>query len=379
MFLPNPLRTRPSGASPDTSAVLGFHTQLPEYAATPLREVPRLARELGLERLFVKDETSRLGLRAFKILGCAWAVYQELCRRLDERPDGAPTTATLSELGQMAAARGLRLVAASSGNHGHALARVSAWAGVDCTILLPLTADHAKRSFIEAEGAEVRLVQGAYDVAIAQAADLAVSDPRVVVIADTTWEGYSQIPSDVLDGYSTVFAELDQALEFDIMAVQIGVGGLAAAAARHCAFLTPRPTLIGVEPATAASSMASAAAGHVVSVPAEENTLLTGLNCGTPSRVAWPHVSSGFDLFAAIDDRLVIEAQRLLHESGIEAGPSGAGGLAALLALRQGDVPPEVVDIAGLSGRTRTLVIVTDGVLTNHGHQQATRTGQEVG
>ncbi len=237
------------------------------YAPTPLVELPTLAAELRVGRVLVKDESARLGLPAFKILGVSWAVQ----RVLETRVPGA-------------------LVTASDGNHGRALARVAAQHGLAARVYLPEGVHPAASAAIKAEGATVIDVTGSYDVAVAAAA----ADARAnhgTLVQDTAWPGYEQIPGWIAEGYLTLFAELDDQLTVapSLIIIPVGVGSLAQAAVTHYRRpgLSVAPALLTVEPDSAACLLDSLAHDEMRTV-ATGTTIMTGLNCGTLSRSAWP-------------------------------------------------------------------------------------------
>jgi diaminopropionate ammonia-lyase len=188
------------------------------------------------------------------------------------------------------------------------------------------------------------------------------------VISDTSWPGYERIPSWVIEGYSTMLWEIDDELERrgeegpDLVIVQVGVGAFAAAVARHFRSprMSPRPKLVGVEPVNADCLLESVAAGRIVSVPGPHDSIMSGLNCGRPSLVAWPTVSRGIDLLVAVDDEPAHEAMRLAAESGVVSGETGAAGLGGLLELlRVGG--SEVRRTLGVGGETRVLLFNCEG------------------
>ncbi len=190
LFL-NPDIARESAPSvPPLSRPLEFHRRLPGYALTPLLDLPALARDLGIGQLLVKNESSRLGLPAFKILGASWAVYRALQDRLDHPL--APWR-TLEELqAQLAPLRPLTLVTATDGNHGRAVAHVAALFGLAARIFVPAGTAQARIDGITSEGARVEVVDGTYDDAVERAA--AEANDRCLVISDTSWPGYERIP-----------------------------------------------------------------------------------------------------------------------------------------------------------------------------------------
>ncbi len=331
-----------------------FHRRWPGYAPTPLHSAPARAARLGLGSLRIKDESLRLGLPAFKILGASWATYRLLVERLGAEPewsDVATLRAALAPLGP------LTLATATDGNHGRAVAHVAHRLGYRAEILVPAGTAAARIDAIRAEGAAVTVVDGTYDDAVVRAAALARTD--VLVVSDTAWDGYTQVPTWVIEGYETIFAEVDEQVDEqidgpapDLVVVQMGVGALAAAAVRHYA---ARAALVIVEPLDAACGLASAAAGHPVAVPGPHRSIMAGLNCGAVSPVAWPAVAAGADAFVAIDDRTAVAALRDLAGLGIVAGETGASGWAGLHALAALDPPP--VPVAG----RHALVLCTEG------------------
>lgn len=344
-----------------TREPLALHRRLPGYEPTRLAEAPRIAARLGLERLWVKDESSRMGLPAFKIMGASWAVYRAVGQALKERAGREiGPWATIDELAaQLAPLRPLTLTCATDGNHGRAVARMAKLLGFGARILVPSDMAPARIAAIESEGAEVVRHEGTYDEAVARSAREA--GDRALVISDTSWPGYEEVPRWVIEGYSTIFWEIADELEGrgepgpDVVAVQIGVGALAAAVVRHFRRpgVAPAPFILGVEPTRAACALASIEAGEIVELPGPHDSIMSGLNCGIPSPVAWPLVSRGIDGFIAVEDERARVAVRALAEEGIVAGECGAAGLAGLMTWR---------DAFGgnLSGK-RALVITTEG------------------
>ena len=358
------------GPAPDR-APLAFHRRLPGYEETPLVDAPGIAEALGVGKVWVKDESARLGLPAFKVLGASWAVYKALEERLPGGTFG--DWETVEELKEkLEPLRPLDLVAATDGNHGRALARVARLLGLGARIFVPEEMVAARREAIAGEGAEVVVVKGTYDEAVERSYEEA--GERSLVVSDMSWPGYERIPAWVIEGYSTMLWEIDDELERrgeagpDLVVVQVGVGAFAAAVTRH--FRVPQrsrhPKLLGVEPAGAACLLESVAAGRIVSVPGPHDSIMAGLNCGRPSLVAWPTVSRGIDVLVAVDDEPAQEAMRLTAASGIVSGETGAAGLGGLLELlRRGGENPEQEEKArralGVGGESRVLLFNCEG------------------
>ncbi len=346
-----PVAARRAGNG-DATTPRAFHRRLPGYAVTPLVDAADLAAQLGLSHLWVKNESSRLGLPAFKILGASWATYRLLVGRLGTEPDWHD----LDELRAAFAPLGpLTLVAATDGNHGRAVAHTAALLGYAAHILVPAGTSPARIEGIEQEGASVAVVDGTYDDAVAASAALA--GETTLVVSDTSWPGYTEVPANVIAGYGTIFAEVDEQLAGavpDVVVVQMGVGALAAAVVAH---YEGRSAIVGVEPDSAACNLASAAAGEPVLVPGPHRSIMAGLNCGNVSLIAWPAVRRGVDVFVAIDDAAAEEAMRDLARAGIVAGETGAAGLAGLRTLLAAPPGNHPIDFDGAS----VLVCCTEG------------------
>lgn len=361
------MRFNPSPASfpPEETRhadALAFHRKLPGYAPTSLVAAPGIAATLGVGHVWVKDESRRLGLPAYKILGASWATY----RALEERCGPFTPWETLPQLAaQLRPHLPLSLVAATEGNHGRAVARMARWLGLRARILVPRAVASASVRAIESEGARVTIVDGSYDDAIEASARLA--DDAHLVISDTAWEGYERIPQWVSDGYATMYAEIDEQLgtlearQPDVVAAQMGVGALAASVVRHYRADGRAAHIVGVEPTRAACVLRSVEAGRLVDVPGPHDSIMAGLNCGRASPVAWPFVSRGISLFVAIPDARAEEAMRLLARDGIVSGASGAAGLAGCLEVLNTDREHEYREWLGVDKTSTVLIISTEG------------------
>lgn len=175
-----------TGTSPDP-AIERFHQELPDYNSTPLISLPDLARELGVHSVVVKDESFRFGLPAFKILGASWAIRNAVASKCNVEPG------SLQELGKLAQAHGVKLVACTEGNWGRGTARMAKYLGISSAIFVPKHTEQATQDLIAGEGAEVVVVDGDYDVSIRAAREFAQNHDALLVM-DVSWEGYEDIP-----------------------------------------------------------------------------------------------------------------------------------------------------------------------------------------
>ncbi|WP_423465235.1 diaminopropionate ammonia-lyase [Promicromonospora sp. MS192] len=307
---------------------IDFHRTLPGYAPTPLRDLPRLATELGVGRVLVKEEAGRFGLPSFKVLGASYATVRALARRF-----GAAAL-TLDAVRAAVRGRDVRLYAATDGNHGRAVAHVASLVGAAATVYHPPGVTQEARTAIAGEGARTVVVDGDYDAAVARAAADADADPAAVLVQDTAWAGYTEIPRWIVDGYATLCHETDDQLAAlglgapDLVVVPVGVGSLAQAVVGHYRAAGTGGTLLAVEPDRAAPLVASLRAGEPVTVPAGE-TIMTGLACGTVSALAWPVLRDGLDGAVTVSDDQAAGAVDDLARLGVDSGPCGAASLAA--------------------------------------------------
>jgi diaminopropionate ammonia-lyase len=341
--------------APVSAGARDFHRGLPGFAATPLTELPGLAAELGVGRVFVKDESSRLGLPAFKVLGASWAVHRALASRTG------------------AAESPVTLVTATDGNHGRAVARVARLLGQRAHVLVPDGVHPAAVAAITAEGAEVTRVTGDYDEAVRQAA-AAAAGPATLLIQDTAWPGYEQIPGWIVEGYGTLCAEIDEQLAAagagppDLVGVPVGVGSLAQAVVTHYRSRTrpagTAPAVLAVEPIAACWVVASLTRGEPVSVATGE-TIMAGLNCGTPSSLTWPCLRDGLDAAVTVTDAESARAVADLAVAGVSAGPCGAAALAGLRTALAGDGAGQRRAELGLHPGATVVLLSTEGSAAN--------------
>ncbi len=343
-----------------------FFAARPELAATPLRALPALARALGLGGLYAKDETTRFGLNAFKAVGALFAV------------------STLRERGQIAP--GDVLACASEGNHGRAVARAARDAGCQARVYLSDTVARPRIEAIRSEGAAVVSVHGHYDEAVRVMARES-ADHGWTVISDTSWDGYDEIPRLIMLGYTRLMDEIaaqwPASRAPDAIFVQAGVGGLLAAVAASVPTHFPaRPSIVGVEPASAASVQLSVRNGRPTTLPGPFETIMGGLRCGEVSRLAFDTLRTGVDGYVAIEDDWAFSAMKLLAQPAdgdpaILAGASGAASLAGLLATLQGPDLDDVRRRLAFSEQSHIVVIVSEGVTDPAAMEEALSRGRD--
>lgn len=339
----------------------------PGYAESPLRTLPTLAARLGLGALHYKDESGRFGLASFKALGGAYAVFRLIQKAIAAKYDGQRATPDEILVGAYRdVVESITVTCATDGNHGRSVAWGAQLFGCRCVIYIHATVSEGRREAIARYGAEVIRVAGNYDDSVRHAAAEAARHGWTVV-SDTTYEGYREIPIDVMHGYGVMSREIvrQMAEPPTHVLVQAGVGALAASvcAAFWQAWGARRPRFIVVEPVKAACLFESARAGHPVVVHGDLDTVMAGLACGEVSPVAWEILSAGANDFVTVDDTFALEGMQVFArpadaDPAIVSGETGTSGLAVLLAA-QGDAALRAA--LGLDASARVLLIGSEG------------------
>jgi len=351
----------------DFAAAVDEITQWPGYAKTPLVSLDALAASLGIAQVIYKDEGPRFGLGSFKALGGSYAALRVLQREISKQlGEDVP----LAEIGSGARARQaskITLVSATDGNHGRSLAWGCQRFGAPCRIYIHAEVSEARAQAMRDLGATVVRIDGDYDASVALARDEAAENGWFVV-SDTSWEGYTEPPRDVMAGYGVMTREVCETLDRAPTHVflQGGVGGLAAsvAAGLRQYYGADAPRVVVVEPDRAACLFESARAGSATNVTITEETIMAGLSCGEPSPMAWEILAQEASDFLMIPDSIVAPTVRLLaRPSGqdpvVEAGESAVAGLAALIVAAG---RPDLRKALMLDDASRVLLIGSEGV-----------------
>ena len=333
--------------------IASFHNSL-NNKKTPLLSLPKLAGKLSIGKLFVKDESFRLGLNAFKILGASYAMYKQLTRYPQIRI----------------------FCTATDGNHGRAVAFMARRLKKNAIIFVPSGTVDARVDAIKKEGAKVIIVAGGYDAAVKLAYEKVLNensknnDHIFSLVQDTAWDGYTEIPKDIMMGYLTQVYELESQLKMekiDIIFLQSGVGSWAGALVNYILQKWEDPPLfICVEPHSANCLFESIKLGKRTSVLNRDYTIMAGLNCESVSLLAWPILKSGVNYCLSISDQMVKDAMKILanpldSDPKVISGESGASGLAGLIGLSKTKKYREFVKKIFQKNNPSVLVINTEG------------------
>lgn len=373
----------PMTLSPATAVrVQAFHRQLPGYQPTPLVRLKNLARSWGLGDIFVKDESHRFGLKAFKVLGGSYAVARLVCRQLGRALDDVPYAQLVSDevrkqIGQ------ITLTTATDGNHGRGIAWAAERLDQKAVIYMPKGSATSRVASICDHGAAVEVTDFNYDDTVRLACRKAKENGWYIV-QDTAWEGYTEPPLWIMQGYLTLCAEaVDQLLARDAVPthifVQAGVGALAGAVVGYLAqvYRSPRPRFIIMEPRQAACIFASVAAGdgkrHAVT--GDLNTIMAGLACGEPNPLSWEilrDIPSGYvscDNFTAANGIRIL-ANSLPGDIPVEAGESGSVGVGLLDLLVNHPEFEELKTLLEIGPDSVPLFFNTEGATDPHNYRE---------
>jgi len=354
--------------------VRNFHRQIPGYRPSPLRSLGNLASMLGVGGIWVKDESQRLDLNSFKVLGGSFAIYKFIKHKLglDDRDlsfDELVSESTRSQL------EGLTFATATDGNHGRGVAWGASKLNCRAVIYVHKDTSIARIRAIESYGAEVHVIDGTYDDAVHQATVDAEANGWQI-ISDTSWEGYTDIPRWVMQGYTTMLSETQEQLagtgiiKPTHVFIQAGVGSLAAATTGFYSsrFGADRPTTVVVEPTGAKCLLHSAKIGdgEPHNVYGDLQTIMAGLACGEPNPIAWDVLWDTVDAFSACPDYVAAKGMRvyatpLAGDPFIVSGESGAVTLGALMFLAESPEYRSLKESIGLGPDSQVLLINSEG------------------
>ena len=351
-----------------------FHQSFPEYSVTPLVELKSLAEELGVSNIFVKDESYRFGLNAFKVLGGSYAIAREIGIRMGISEEEL-TLARLLQPDVQARLGQLRFVTATDGNHGRGVAWTAKRLGHRAVVFMPKGTAAERLENILKLGAEASITDCNYDDSVRLARQYAVEHEGIVV-QDTSWEGYHNVPLHIMQGYTTMGAEIvEQLAAYGDQApthvfLQAGVGAMAGAMAGFIAdyYKEARPVITIVEPTKADCLYRTALAndGKLHIVDGALDSIMAGLCCGEPCSIGWQQLAAYADNFVAVPDKAAALGMRVLgnpvgNDAAVVSGESGAAGLGlAVAALRERDLA-QLKGSLQLDAESVILCISTEG------------------
>lgn len=352
-----------------------FHKSFPQYGVTPLASLPGMAAGLGLGALCMKDESYRFGLNAFKVLGGSYAmacyIADQLGRDVGDVDYAYLTSDRLAEeFGQAT------FFTATDGNHGRGVAWAARQLRQKAVVHMPKGSVQVRYDNIAREGAQVTIEDVNYDDCVRLAAKEAAATPHGVVVQDTAWDGYEEIPSHIMQGYGTMAREATEQFEAAVGAppthvfIQAGVGSLAGAVQGYFANRYPqRPPVVTVVEATAADCLyrgALAGDGRPRAVTGDLRTIMAGLACGEPNTLSWDILRNHSAFFVSCPDWVSARGMRMLGapvkgDPRVISGESGAVGMGVVSALTTDPAYAELREKLGLTAASRVLLFSTEG------------------
>lgn len=352
-----------------------FHQSFSQYQPTPLASLPALARELGIGHLFVKDESYRFGLNAFKVLGAAYAMARHLCEKLGRSIEDVDFETLRSDEAKRQIGE-VTFVTATDGNHGRAVAWAASQLGQQAVVYLPKGTAEQRVEAIRKAGAQAHVINGNYDEAV-RLSDKKARERGWQVVQDTAWEGYTTIPEWIMQGYTTMAAEAIRQLAEEIpgqkpthLFLQAGVGSMAAAVLGYFVRQDPEhyPTTVIVEPHAANCMYLSASAGDSQphAATGDLQTIMAGLACGEPNPLAWKIIRDYADAYVTCPDHVAATGMRILAapagtDQKVVSGESGAIGVGLLASIMQKEEESHLRELLGLREDSVVLCFSTEG------------------
>ncbi|GMO23959.1 MAG: diaminopropionate ammonia-lyase [Spirochaetaceae bacterium] len=350
-----------------------FHSSFPQYKETPLVKLDALARQLGLGGLYLKDESWRFGLNAFKVLGGSYAIARYIAQKTG-RDIGEFDYKTLISDELKKKLGDITFYTATDGNHGRGVAWAANKLRQKSVVLMPAGSSATRLENIRKEGADASITDLNYDDAVRLANEKASKDPNGVMVQDTAWEGYEEIPAWIMQGYGTMsFESYNQLKEYGIerpthIFVQAGVGSLAGSVQGFFsnAYKENPPVVTVVEAQAADCIYRSAKEQKLVAVGGSLSTIMAGLACGEANTISWQILKNHTGFFVSAPDWVAAKGMRTLAaplrgDSRVISGESGAVPAGLVAAIMENDDYKELREALALNEKSRVLVFSTEG------------------
>ena len=354
--------------------VRSFHQSFAEYSVTPLVQLKDLAAELGVQGIYVKDESYRFGLNAFKVLGGSYAIAREIGSRLGLEEEELSLSRLLQQDVQERLGK-LTFVTATDGNHGRGVAWTAQRLGHKAVVFMPKGTAAERLENIRKLGAEASITDYNYDDSVRLARKYA-AEHNGIVVQDTSWEGYEDVPLHIMQGYTTIGAEIVEqlaaygAVKPTHVFLQAGVGAMAGAMVGFIAdyYKDARPIITIVEPNEADCLYRTALAndGKLHIVDGALDSIMAGLCCGEPCSIGWQQLAAYADNFVAMPDKVAALGMRVLgnpigSDTAVVSGESGAAGLGLTVAALREQELAQLKASLRLDAESVVLCLSTEG------------------
>ena len=352
-----------------------FHESFPQYTTTPLANLEQMAAYLGLGSIYVKDESYRFGLNAFKVLGGSFAMARYIAGQTGKDVSELPYSVLTSDALRQAFGQAT-FFTATDGNHGRGVAWAANKLGQKAVVYMPKGSTRTRLENIRKENATATIEECNYDECVRMAAAAAAETPNGVVVQDTAWDGYEEIPAWIMQGYGTMAMEADEQLAGygcsrpSHVFVQAGVGSLAGAVQGYFANRFPEnpPKVVVVEAEAAACLYKGAKKGDgsIQIVDGDMPTIMAGLACGEPNTISWDILTNHVDTFVAAPDWVAAKGMRMLSaplkgDPQVVSGESGAAPFGVLACIMLMEDYKELREHLGLDENSKVLLFSTEG------------------
>ncbi|MEO1782202.1 diaminopropionate ammonia-lyase [Enterococcus diestrammenae] len=351
-----------------------FHQSFPQYSETPLADLKEMANYLGVKDFFVKDESYRFGLNAFKVLGGSYAIANYIAEETgkdvaDLGYDTLTSQKLKDEFGQAT------FFTATDGNHGRGVAWAANKLGQKAVVLMPKGSAKSRFDNIAKEGAKVTIEDVNYDECVRMANQMAEETEYGVMVQDTAWEGYEKIPTWIMQGYGTMASEAGEQLAKaekrpTHIFIQAGVGSLAGAVIGYFANLyrdnPPKMIVMEAQAADCLYQSALGKDGKIRFVEGDLQTIMAGLACGEPNTISFDILENHVDAFVSCPDWVAAKGMRMLAaplkgDPQVISGESGAVGMGLVATLMQDEAYRDLKNFLGLNEDSEVLMFSTEG------------------
>lgn len=351
-----------------------FHQSFPQYSETPLADLKEMANYLGVKDFFVKDESYRFGLNAFKVLGGSYAIANYIAEETgkdvaDLGYDTLTSQKLKDEFGQAT------FFTATDGNHGRGVAWAANKLGQKAVVLMPKGSAKSRFDNIAKEGAKVTIEDINYDECVRMANQMAEETEHGVMVQDTAWEGYEKIPTWIMQGYGTMASEAGEQLAKaekrpTHIFIQAGVGSLAGAVIGYFANLyrdnPPKMIVMEAQAADCLYQSALGKDGKIRFVEGDLQTIMAGLACGEPNTISFDILENHVDAFVSCPDWVAAKGMRMLAaplkgDPQVISGESGAVGMGLVATMMQDEAYRDLKDFLGLNEDSEVLMFSTEG------------------
>lgn len=368
-----------------------FHRSFPQYQPTPLVNLAEMSTVLGLQHIFIKDESYRFDLNAFKVLGGSYAIGRYVAMQLGENPERVDFSFLKKRMKEQDSLPTV-FCTATDGNHGRGVAWAANQLGQKAIVYMPKGSTRQRFDNIRRENAEVTIEEVNYDECVRRAAARAASIPNGVVIQDTAWEGYEDIPKWIMEGYGTMVLEAKEQVEAIVQSapthifVQAGVGSLAGAVQGFFADAYPeQPPKVVICEAREADCIyrsAETVGGSLAVVEGDMPTIMAGLACGEPNPLAWEILKKHAFAFLSCEDSVARRGMRMLAaplkgDTPVTSGESGAVTFGALATIMTNPQYFSLKKQLGLDEHSKVLCFSTEGDTDPKRYQSIVWEGQE--